>query len=189
MRMALLLVCAITASRPCSAVIGASPSAQDKPLLQMLSFTVCVSPDLHLSYASLLYIDSQILLAKLPRTSSQLPLERATAENGLVTQCNPTSFMLTGSVQAFNSSSGLVMKGSASILSGLQLYQAKEWVLRSWRDVFVDRVQGQLQFLSLLAGEKFALNCHQAPKFVARAQFGGLLLCGSSLAFVLHFLG
>ena len=49
------------------------------------------------------------------------------------------------------------MKGSASILSGLQLYQAKEWVLRSWRDVFVDLVQGQLQFLflSLLAGAGF----------------------------------
>ncbi len=58
-------------------------------------------------------------------------------------------------LQAFNSSSGLVMKGSASILSGLQVYQAKEWVLRSWRDVFVDLVQGQLQFLflSLLAGK------------------------------------
>ena len=49
------------------------------------------------------------------------------------------------------------MKGSASILSGLQLYQAKEWVLRSWRDVFVDLVQGQLQFLflSLLARAGF----------------------------------
>ncbi|DBB17629.1 TPA: hypothetical protein ACH3X3_002673 [Trebouxia sp. C0006] len=57
-------------------------------------------------------------------------------------------------LQAFNSSSGLVMRGSASILSGLQVYQAKEWVLRSWRDVFVDLVQGQLQFLflSLLTG-------------------------------------
>ena len=46
------------------------------------------------------------------------------------------------------------MKGTASILSGLQVYQAKEWVLHSWRDVFVDLVQGQLQFLflSLLAG-------------------------------------
>ena len=46
------------------------------------------------------------------------------------------------------------MKGGGSILSGLQVYQAKEWVLRSWRDVFVDLVQGQLQFLflSLLAG-------------------------------------
>ncbi|KAA6417142.1 MAG: hypothetical protein FRX49_12897 [Trebouxia sp. A1-2] len=56
--------------------------------------------------------------------------------------------------RAFNSSSGLVMRGSASILSGLQVYQAKEWVLRSWRDVFVDLVQGQLQFLflSLLTG-------------------------------------
>ena len=57
-------------------------------------------------------------------------------------------------LQAFNSSSALVMRGSASILSGLQVYQVKEWVLRSWRDVFVDLVQGQLQFLflSLLAG-------------------------------------
>lgn len=46
------------------------------------------------------------------------------------------------------------MEGSASILAGLQVYQTKEWVLRSWRDVFVDLVQGQLQFLflSLLAG-------------------------------------
>ena len=58
-------------------------------------------------------------------------------------------------LQAFNSSSELVMQGSASILSGLQVYQTKEWVLHSWRDVFVDLVQGQLQFLflSLLAGE------------------------------------
>lgn len=46
------------------------------------------------------------------------------------------------------------MKGTASIVSGLQVYQAKEWVLHSWRDVFVDLMQGQLQFLflSLLAG-------------------------------------
>ena len=37
----------------------------------------------------------------------------------------------------------------------LKVYQQKEWVLRSWRDVFVDLVQGQLQhlFLSLLSGE------------------------------------
>ena len=36
----------------------------------------------------------------------------------------------------------------------LKVYQQKEWVLRSWRDVFVDLVQGQLQhlFLSLLSG-------------------------------------
>ncbi|KAL3158433.1 hypothetical protein ABBQ38_010667 [Trebouxia sp. C0009 RCD-2024] len=56
--------------------------------------------------------------------------------------------------QAFSSSSSLIMQGSASILSGLQVYQAKQWVLHSWRDVFVDLVQGQLQFLflSLLAG-------------------------------------
>ena len=65
-------------------------------------------------------------------------------------------------VQAFNSSSSLIMKGSSSILSGLQVYQAKEWVLRSWRDVFVDLVQGQLQFLflSLLAGNpSLLLTC------------------------------
>ena len=66
-------------------------------------------------------------------------------------KCNCTCLLL---LQAFNSSSALVMRGSASILSGLQVYQMKEWVLRSWRDVFVDLVQGQLQFLflSLLAG-------------------------------------
>ncbi len=64
-------------------------------------------------------------------------------------------------LQAFNSSSGLVMRGSASILSGLQVYQAKEWVLRSWRDVFVDLVQGQLQFLflSLLTGVLPCTHC------------------------------
>ena len=64
-------------------------------------------------------------------------------------------------LQAFNSSSGLVMRGSASILSGLQVYQAKEWVLRSWRDVFVDLVQGQLQFLflSLLTGGLPCMLC------------------------------
>ena len=64
-------------------------------------------------------------------------------------------------MQAFNSSSSLIMKGSASILSGLQVYQAKQWVLHSWRDVFVDLVQGQLQFLflSLLAGGETALCC------------------------------
>ena len=38
--------------------------------------------------------------------------------------------------------------------SAPKVYQQKEWVLRSWRDVFVDLVQGQLQhlFLSLLSG-------------------------------------
>ena len=58
------------------------------------------------------------------------------------------------------------MRGSASILSGLQIYQAKEWVLHSWRDVFVDLVQGQLQFLflSLLSGtEYFCFMTHTTP--------------------------
>ena len=90
-------------------------------------------------------------------------------------------------LQAFNSSSGLVMRGSASILSGLQVYQAKEWVLRSWRDVFVDLVQGQLQFLflSLLTGGLPCAYCamfdlvlltnalnHDAP-----FAYGGMLSC------------
>lgn len=41
-----------------------------------------------------------------------------------------------------------------TVRPALKVYQQKEWVLRSWRDVFVDLVQGQLQhlFLSLLSG-------------------------------------
>eukprot|EP00891_Asterochloris_glomerata_P001742 jgi/Astpho2/1742/Aster-04163 len=57
-------------------------------------------------------------------------------------------------LQALHLTSDLLLSGSGSILAGLQVYQQKEWVLRSWRDVFVDLVQGQLQhlFLSLLSG-------------------------------------
>lgn len=70
------------------------------------------------------------------------------------TCCSEPSAVTMLLLQVFNSTSSLIMKGSASILSGLQVYQTKEWVLRSWRDVFVDLVQGQLQFLflSLLSG-------------------------------------
>ncbi len=83
-------------------------------------------------------------------------------------------------LQAFNSSSGLVMRGSASILSGLQVYQAKEWVLRSWRDVFVDLVQGQLQFLflSLLTGGLLCTLCAMLDLvLLANALTNGHHLC------------
>ncbi|KAK9813244.1 hypothetical protein WJX72_011382 [[Myrmecia] bisecta] len=57
-------------------------------------------------------------------------------------------------LQAFTGISELVLRGSESILAGMRVYRSSQWVLRSWQDVFVDLVQGQLQhlFLSLLAG-------------------------------------
>ena len=48
----------------------------------------------------------------------------------------------------------LLLRGTESVLQGLRIYQRQQWVLRSWQDVFVDLVQGQMQnlFLSLLSG-------------------------------------
>lgn len=49
----------------------------------------------------------------------------------------------------------LLLRGTESVLQGLRIYQRQQWVLRSWQDVFVDLVQGQMQnlFLSLLSGK------------------------------------
>lgn len=75
------------------------------------------------------------------------------------------------------------MNGSAGILSGLQVYQTKEWVLRSWRDVFVDLVQGQLQFLflSLLAGMTQSRASCSVTTFVYTGRCK--LLCCCAVAF------
>ncbi|KAK9817324.1 hypothetical protein WJX74_004288 [Apatococcus lobatus] len=56
--------------------------------------------------------------------------------------------------EAFTALSELVERGAESILQGMRVYTSRQWVLRSWQDVFVDLVQGQLQhmFLSLLSG-------------------------------------
>lgn len=57
-------------------------------------------------------------------------------------------------LQGFGKALGLVNEGVASILGAIQGYQKQSVILRSWQDVFVDLVQGQVQhlFLSLLQG-------------------------------------
>ena len=55
--------------------------------------------------------------------------------------------------QAFHRVSDLLVSGTDAALRSLQGYTSRAWLLAAWQDVFVDRVQGQLQqlFLSLLA--------------------------------------
>ena len=56
-------------------------------------------------------------------------------------------------MQAFHRVSDLLVSGTDAVLRSLQGYAGRAWLLAAWQDVYVDRVQGQLQhlFLSLLA--------------------------------------
>jgi hypothetical protein len=59
--------------------------------------------------------------------------------------------------QSLATTSDRIIAGTESVLRGMTTFQKRDWLLRSWRDVFVDLVQGQLQhlFLSLLSGKGF----------------------------------
>ena len=56
-------------------------------------------------------------------------------------------------MQAFHRVSDLLVSGTDAALRSLQGYAGRAWLLAAWQDMFVDRVQGQLQhfYLSLLA--------------------------------------
>ena len=57
-------------------------------------------------------------------------------------------------LQGYLRVSSMISTGIISILRALKAYQQQSSLLKTWQDVFVDLVQGQLQhlFLSLLAG-------------------------------------
>lgn len=65
--------------------------------------------------------------------------------------------MILGGWQAHLQVSRVMSDGSVSILMGMSGYERHPALLKSWKDVFVDVVQGQLQhlLLSLLAGVMF----------------------------------
>lgn len=63
--------------------------------------------------------------------------------------------------QAYKDISGLVGGGTVNVLQAMSGYERHPVVLKSWRDVFVDLVQGQVQhlLLSLLAGMRANASC------------------------------
>lgn len=65
-------------------------------------------------------------------------------------------------MQGLRQASVLVGSGIPSVLRAMQAYQRHAGLLKSWRDVFVDLVQGQVQhlLLSMLTGKHLCLTLH-----------------------------